>query len=617
MLEVRGARLGYLPGGEPVLRGVDLSVAPGETVVLAGENGSGKSTLASLMCAMRLLSEGAAPASGDGAACGAVIVDGHDPAAGDAERLEVRRLVGFVRQNPYDQLVSTLVEDEVAFGPRNLGLDAREVASRVGEALGAVDAEHLRGRATSALSGGEQQRIALAGVLAMRPRYLVLDEVTSMLDASARPALRGLVARLASERSVGVVLISHDPVEAMGADRVAVLERGRIAWDGSPRDLLLEPTGIWDRTFLPNPCLEAMRAVLRARPDADAPLDPERVLGAFTGAVARGEADRALAERVLALLEGAGSGDRRPATGCAAAGTACADAPAEGRAAGGGPDDGRRLSGERPAAGEPRCGGPRPAAAGLLLEGVSFAYEPGQPVLSSVDLAVRPGEALLLAGRSGSGKSTLACIAAGLYEPDGGAVRAGGSPVRAGDVALAFQRPEDQLFLDTVADEVAFAPRNAGCDEAEVARRVRRACSLAGVPDELLDRYPFELSGGQARRVAIASVLSLEPGALVLDEPTAGLDARGRADAHGLVRGLAAEGLPVVVISHDLEEWIDVVDRVALIADGRVASCGPAPAAARGGCAPLSAAFSSCGLEPPRSRALARALRAAMGGGSL
>lgn len=574
MLEVQKVHMRYPGADTPVLRGVDLSIAPGETVVLAGANGSGKSTLASLMCGMRVLPAAGGAQGGDASlgasssASGRILVDGSDPASGDADRREVRRLVGFVRQNPYDQLVSTVVDDEVAFGPRNLGLDDAQVSARVDEALAALEITHLRGRATSALSGGEQQRVALAGVLAMHPRYLVLDEVTSMLDAAARPALRSLVARLAAERSVGIVLISHDPLEALTADRVAVLERGRIVWDGTPSGLLVDESTLWDRTFVAHPVIEALRDVLRAVPDMNGRKEPRAVLEAFTERVASGAVDAKTARGVLACLEP--HADRAPT--CAPAG-----APA---------DD-----------------------AALSLEDVSFAYEPSHPVLSHVDGSFRPGEVVLLAGRSGSGKSTLACVAAGLYEPDAGAVRCAGSAVRPGDVALAFQRPEDQLFLDTVADEVAFAPRNAGCSEDEVARRVDRACALAGVDRGLLDRYPFDLSGGQARRVAIASVLSLEPRALVLDEPTAGLDARGRADAHALVRALAEEGRPVIVISHDIEEWIDAVDRVALFADGRVVR--EAPAREISGDA---GAFASCGLEPPCAPALAASLRRALGG---
>lgn len=574
MLEVQKVHMRYPGADTPVLRGVDLSIAPGETVVLAGANGSGKSTLASLMCGMRVLPAAGGAQGGDASlgasssASGRILVDGSDPASGDADRREVRRLVGFVRQNPYDQLVSTVVDDEVAFGPRNLGLDDAQVSARVDEALAALEITHLRGRATSALSGGEQQRVALAGVLAMHPRYLVLDEVTSMLDAAARPALRSLVARLAAERSVGIVLISHDPLEALAADRVAVLERGRIVWDGTPSGLLVDESTLWDRTFVAHPVIEALRDVLRAVPDMNGRKEPRAVLEAFTERVASGAVDAKTARGVLASLEP--HADRAPT--CTPAG-----APA---------DD-----------------------AALSLEDVSFAYEPSHPVLSHVDGSFRPGEVVLLAGRSGSGKSTLACVAAGLYEPDAGAVRCAGSAVRPGDVALAFQRPEDQLFLDTVADEVAFAPRNAGCSEDEVARRVDRACALAGVDRGLLDRYPFDLSGGQARRVAIASVLSLEPRALVLDEPTAGLDARGRADAHALVRALAEEGRPVIVISHDIEEWIDAVDRVALFADGCVVR--EAPAREISGDA---GAFASCGLEPPCAPALAASLRRALGG---
>ena len=210
MLEVRHAAvsLGDTGGSRFALHDISLSVAPGQIVSLVGSNGSGKSTLAALMCAVRLSIEGM------------VVVDGFDPAVDEHSRLEVRRLVGLVRQNPLDQIVSTLVFDEVAFGPRNLGLPELQVRQRVKEALGQCGLLGFEKRDTTALSGGEQQRLALAGVLAMHPRYLVLDEATSMLDSAIRSSFRTLVFQLAREQRIGVVQITHEPQEVLSSDRV-------------------------------------------------------------------------------------------------------------------------------------------------------------------------------------------------------------------------------------------------------------------------------------------------------------------------------------------------------------------------------------------------------------
>ena len=488
-IQIRGAEVAL--GGRPVLLGASIAVRPGEVVALAGANGSGKSTLAGLACGMGV------------AAPGVVSVDGADPAAGEAARREVRALVALVQQDPVDQVVCPRVFDEVAFGPRNMGLVEDEVAARVAEALAAAGAGGLAGRDTGSLSGGELQRVALAGALAMRPRYLVLDEVTSMLDASLRPGMRELVDRLAHVSGVGVLTVTHDPAELAAADRVAVLGAGRVVYEGAPADLVRDEPGLWRSLVGEGPLARRVTRELGGTADEPAPA--------------------------------------RPAARAGGRGAPCA-----------------------------------PARAGLELADVSFAYgEGGGPVLRGVSLSVRPGEVLLLAGASGSGKSTLARVAAGLDAPGAGTVSLDGVPVSPGRVGLAFQRPEAQLFCDTVLDELAFGPRNLGIAEEEAAARARVAVRRVGIGPDLLDRAPLELSGGQQRRVGVGSLLALDAAAYILDEPTAGMDAAGRAHLHVLVRELAAHGAAVAVISHDLEEWLEVADVTALMRAGRVAWRGP------------------------------------------
>ena len=501
MLEVCNARISY--GDVEVLRGASLAVSPGEVVALAGVNGSGKSTLATLAC------------GGSLAQRGTVSVDGIDPTASESDRRRVRTLVGMVQQDPVDQIVSTLVRDDVAFGPRNLGLPEDEVERRVEEALRRVGLSGFGGREAASLSGGELQRLALAGVLAMRPRYVVLDEVTSMLDGALRPSVRRLLADLAHRDRVGILTITHDPVELALADRVVVLDAGTVLWEGIPAALVREQ-GIWERLAGCGALARAVCEAVRA--------------GIDLGTIGEAAGDPALVLPTPAV-------PARPAS----------------------PD---RDS----------------VPSGLMLRHVTFSYpESDAPALRDVSLGAEPGKILLLAGASGSGKSTTACVAAGLEQPDGGSVLLDGKPVAPGSVGLAFQRPEAQFFLDTVRDELAFGPCNLGMGEDEVEARVTSAAEQAGIASDLLDRYPFDLSGGQQRRVGIAAALALGAGACMLDEPTAGLDVAGREAVHALARGIAREGRPVIVISHDLDEWLDVADSVALMAAGRVVWEGSVP----------------------------------------
>lgn len=510
MLEVKNVTVGY--GDVEVLSGASLSVAPGELVALVGDNGSGKSTLGRVMCAAQLV---------DG---GSVVVDGHDPSVSELERLRVRALVGRVCQDPVDQIVSSLVFDEVAFGPRNLGLDDAEVERRVLAALDLVGMLSFADCVTTELSGGQQQRIALAGALAMHPSYLVLDEPTAQLDPSARAGFRDLFSRLAHESHMGIALITHDPAEIARVDRVIDVARmGVRAVDASAGGDRANDARVGD-----------VRGGGACEGDA------------FKGAQSTGDAS----------LDSVRSFDACASDACAVS----EDNASEG---------GSLMAATCARGGRADIVHARPV---LELDGIFFSYG-DRPVLTDVSLRVHVGEVVLLAGASGAGKSTLASIAAGLVAPCSGEVRLCGAPPVPGDVGLAFQQPEAQFFLDTVYDEIAYAPRNLSCDEAEVDRRVHAAVRTVGLDEGLLSSSPFELSGGQARRVALASVLSLDAPAYIFDEPSAALDAKGRAFARRMVEGLSREGRAVLVITHDVDEWSPVSSRVVELADGSLHEC--------------------------------------------
>ena len=469
------------------LRGVDLRVAPGERVALLGPNGSGKSTLLRCAC-MRL-----APAAGH------IALDGRAIGCGPGVD-ELRRRVGYVGQDPDDQMVATTVFEEVAFGPCNLGLSVEEVRDRAARALAVCDLVGFDMRDVATLSGGQRQRVALAGVLAMQPDYLLLDEVCSMLDASARAGVLAAVGR-AAEAGCGVLWVTHELGEVLDFDRAVVLDAGCVAWEGTP------------------------------------------------AALAR---DSAAIERAACFLP----------TAMNDLGVGCA----------------RGLSAIR-------CGEAADLASSLVVEGARHAYRRGRAVvaraLDGVDLALGRGEVVVLAGRTGSGKSTLAHVAAGLLSPDEGVARLAGIPVRAGEVGFAFQRCAEQLFADTVLDDVAFGPRNRGCTKAQARASAERALARVGLdPLRFGAVSPFALSGGQMRRAALAGVLALEAPFVVLDEPTVGLDARGAQGIARVVGELSAEGVGVLVVTHDVARVAPFASRAVLLDAGRAVWTGPAGQAA-------------------------------------
>lgn len=514
MIELEHVSFGYAADSTAV-DGASLAVRPGERLVVLGRNGSGKSTLG------RLMNGSLVPRGGS------VSVDG--------ETRDLARLVGYVRQDPRNQIVSSLVSDEVAFGPRNLGLPREEVLARVDEALSTCGIAHLRGRMTGELSGGQQQLLAIAGVVAMRPRYLVLDEVGSQLDEASRRRVSRLVNDLVRE-GVGVVDVAHSVEALFGADRVAVLSSGHLVWQGRPEDFLLHDDAL-DLSGLASDSLTRIlsRAVAAGYGLPDEP-DP-----------------KGLAPYVGGLPE-----------------ARVADAPALG-------------------------------CHELSCASVSLSYDDLR-ALDGVSLSTR-GLTLVL-GRSGSGKTTLGSVLAGVLTPDSGRAALDGRSVGAGDVGLAFQRPEDQLFCDTVLDDIAYGPRQRGLGEGAALAAARDAAALLGVGEELLGRSPFELSGGQMRRVALAGVVACGRGALVLDEPTAGLDVESRQELREVVRRLVEGGAAVVVITHDAGEWLEEATSVAFLSEGRLVAVAE-PARAAGD----PALFEAAGLEAPLSVRLRAALR--------
>ena len=550
IIEARDVCFQYEGASALAVDHVSLSVARGEFLAILGRNGSGKSTFAKLLNALQL------PTSGE------LIVDGITPASED-DCYEVRKSCGMVFQNPDNQIVTTIVEEDCAFGLENLGTPPGEIRSRVDEALHSVGMSDFALASPSMLSGGQKQRVAASGVLAMRPRIIVFDESTALLDPIGRRDVFTLARRLNVEEGITVVWITHFMEEAALADRLIVMDRGRIALEGAPREVF----GQSDRVLslgLDVPEMMKLAKLLRDR-------------------------GVALPEGLMTVNEMAQALGKMPLSG----GKAHVVPELGGSVA----DDGR------------------PAVA---VNGLTHVYMPGTPfeakALDNVSLSVHSGEFIGIIGHTGSGKSTLISHLNGLERSEPGAVRINGTDLGEKDadliavrhvVGLVFQYPEYQLFEETVAKDVAFGPHNLGLDDDEIARRVDIALRQVGLdPAEVAEKSPFELSGGQKRRVAIAGVLAMQPSILVLDEPAAGLDPAGRREMLELIRGIHDSGVTVIMVSHSMDDVGRYCDRLFVLSKGQIAYSGtPAEVFIH------DSRLHDIGLDVPECAKLARRLR--------
>jgi energy-coupling factor transport system ATP-binding protein len=528
---------------------ISVSIHEGEFVAVVGANGSGKSTFARLASALLV------PQSG------VVKLAGLDSSRAE-NRARIHSTIGMVFQFPEDQIISTTVEEDVAFGPENMGLPASEIRQRVDEALERVGLAEVRYRPPHLLSAGQTQRLALAGVLAMRPRCIIFDEASTMLDPSGRRMLDETMLELHRE-GITVVVITHFMEEAALAERMIVLQRGRVAVDGTPVQVFSDTDRLAAlRLDLP-PLIRAAAAVRAYFPNL-----PEGV--------------RSL-EDLLPLLPdfpGQRTGNET--------GMKESDLPSE------------------------------PNVPPLIdVNGLGYTYMRGTPLaqraLEDVSINVTAGEVHGLIGRTGSGKSTLMQHLNGLLRPQEGTVRVAEFLLNDPKVdrrevvrrsGLVFQNPETQFFEHYVGDEIAYGPRQLKVDE-PLALRVRWAMEQVGLDFEAYkDRPLFTLSGGERRKVALASTLALKPAILLLDEPTAGLDPATRRDVLDKLLTMRESDLTVVLSSHQMGDLARLADRLTVfygghsVLDGSTAQVFAQRDTLRG-----------YGLEPPVAAQVAAALR--------
>ena len=542
VIECENVKFSYPDSGVYAVNGVSFKLKKGEFLSVIGHNGSGKSTLARLL-------NGLLDADN-----GKICVLGMDIAEGK-NAVEIRKHVGVVFQNPDNQMVASIVEDDIAFGPENIGVPREEIGERIGWALNAVGMEEFRASTPARLSGGQKQRIAVAGVLAIKPDVLILDESTAMLDPKGRREVIEVVKKLNEEEGMTIILITHFMEEALLADRTIVMNRGEIALEGTPEEIFT--SGETLETFnLSLPRTSVISQNLRkAGMDIKDVLHPEE-----------------LAEEIYKNFVNCGIYGGQSSI--------CREKSIE---------NGHEWD--------------------IDVKDLTFTYSKKSPfatkALKGVNLHIDEGEFFGIIGHTGSGKSTLvqhlnaliklpqaqkrykkpkakkgrptpviSSISVGQF--DLGSRKCDFKALRA-SVGMVFQYPEYQLFAESVFADVAFGLKNfkKGISKEEIEEAVRQSIEIVGLNyEEVKDKSPFDLSGGQKRRAAIAGVIVTKPQVLILDEPAAGLDPKGKNEIMELLLKLHREWCKtIIIVSHDMDEVADNCTRACVIANGQVFAC--------------------------------------------
>ncbi len=496
----------YNGAEKPALQNVNLTVEDGEFILITGPSGSGKSTLARCF-------NGLVPHFHGGILSGSAEVQGMNILKYSPKDMATR--VGMVFQDPENQLVTTDVEREIAFGLENLGFPINLIARRIEEALDTAGIAGLRFRRLHELSGGEKQKVAIASVLALHPEVLVLDEPTSELDPQSAEEVLEILERLNDELGITIILIELrlDRVIHL-VDRMLVISEGKIMADGHPREVLsrIEIDGLG--IGVP-PVVRLMQRLRSAGLVLDSlPLTVKEA--------------RLSLQKTLQATKTATFIDE--------------------------------LIRMKPV---------------LTADKLWFSYGE-KPALKNINLTVNEGEFIAIMGRNASGKTTLIKHLNGLLKPTKGKVTVCGMDTRqksvselSRQVGYVFQNPNDHLFADTVEEEIAFSLKNQNTAQDKIIKSVEHMLDRFKL-GQYRQTYPRDLSGGEKQRLALASVLVSEPKIVVLDEPTRGMDYALKKELMGFLEEYRRRGNAIIIVTHDVEMIAECADRVVLLSEGRI-----------------------------------------------
>ena len=583
------------------LSALNFSIEEGIFVCILGHNGSGKSTLAKLFNALQLPTEGT------------ILISGMDSRE-EKNIFPIRREVGMVFQNPDNQIIASVVEEDVGFGPENIGLPTNEIWQRVNNALSAVHMEAYRLKSPNHLSGGQKQRVAIAGTLAMEPKTIVLDEPTAMLDPSGRKEVLESVLELKRKKGISIILITHYMEEAVDADRILLMDSGKLVMDGSPREVFQNVERLKEyRMDVPLITELSHKLQKKGFPIEKTILKKEELEEELfkldrEGFILKEELLKTEKEEEGLSEEGV---DRKAASReKLSTETLSEEENLLSR--------GRNIKLERSKSqGEDEVDSARNENVALHdyiveVNHLSAIFQEGTAMesfaLKDLSMKIRRGSLTAVIGHTGSGKSTLVQHLNGLIKAKSGEIfvsfRENPPLVKSGKsflffkgkktviekkgrlslseegfdyralrfkVGLVFQYPEYQLFEETVLLDVMFGPLNQGKSREDAEALAKDALASLGIGEELYAKSPFELSGGQKRKVAIAGVLAMGPELLILDEPTAGLDPAGRDELFEEIAGLRKNyAMTILLVSHSMDDVARYADEVLVLHQGEL-----------------------------------------------
>ena len=558
---------GNVTGEKWAVKDMDFIAHKGQIIAVLGRNGSGKSTFARHLNGLYAPDQGTVWIQGDS--------DVLETRRED-DLLAIRRAVGMIFQNPDNQMVGNTVAEDVGFGLENLGFQAEKIWERINEVLRLTGMEAYLERNVSHLSGGQKQRLAIASVMAMSPECIVMDEATAMLDPVGSRQILDTLYRLNREFCITIIMITHRMEETVRADQIYVMDDGNVELVGAPYEIYpqvekLEQLGL--DSLLSYKLLHELKVDYSDDKKFVKDLD-ENAKSALVDRKERLLSVQDAADRIKACLHDKKLFDEKNLNEQ----NVLDDIDSY-------VNDTKNIN--KPEAAEQINSAQKdiPSSKNDILveaDNLEYSYKDGAvlvPAVEQVSFQIRKGEILAVAGQTGSGKSTLLYMLNGIYRPMGGTLKVDGIDVGKTKnlkelrkkIGFVFQYPEYQLFESTVLADVMYGALNFGMSKAEAEQAAREVLALVNISEEYYEYSPFDLSGGQKKRVALAGILAYKPEILILDEPVAGMDPKAKRELFALIRRLHEErNITVIFVSHDMKDVYEIADRILVMGQGKL-----------------------------------------------